>query len=123
MNPADMANFIQDMSELMGTLNSLGLPGLLAILLIGPALVICLILWVNHNSTIRMENVLEAYRKDTQEVVSAFADKYDKVISIQKDLTSQLERYSMQNQTMQTLVINNTTAMEQLKCAVKSITG
>lgn len=123
MNPADMANFIQDMSELMGTLNSLGLPGLLAILLIGPALVICLILWVNHNSTIRMENVLEVYRKDTQEVVSAFADKYDKVISIQKDLTSQLERYSMQNQTMQTLVINNTTAMEQLKCAVKSITG
>ncbi len=58
MNPTDMAVFVQDMGELISTLNALGLPGLLAIVLSGPAVVVCLIVYLNINSSIRMEELI-----------------------------------------------------------------
>ncbi len=123
MNPTDMAVFVQDMGELISTLNALGLPGLLAIVLSGPAVVVCLIVYLNINSSMRMENMLESYREDTQEILLKLNEKSDSFIETQQVLINQINKDSQQNQSLQTLIINNTTAMEQLKCAVKSVIG
>ncbi len=123
MNPTDMAVFVQDMGELISTLNALGLPGLLAIVLSGPAVVVCLIVYLNINSSMRMEKMLESYREDTQEILLKLNEKSDSFIETQQVLINQINKDSQQNQSLQTLIINNTTAMEQLKCAVKSVIG
>ena len=123
MNPTDMAVFVQDMGELISTLNALGLPGLLAIVLSGPAVVVCLIVYLNINSSMRRENMLESYREDTQEILLKLNEKSDSFIETQQVLINQINKDSQQNQSLQTLIINNTTAMEQLKCAVKSVIG
>lgn len=123
MNPTDMAVLVQDMGELISTLNALGLPGLLAIVLSGPAVVVCLIVYLNINSSMRMEKMLESYREDTQEILLKLNEKSDSFIETQQVLINQINKDSQQNQSLQTLIINNTTAMEQLKCAVKSVIG
>ncbi len=67
--------------------------------------------------------MLESYREDTQEILLKLNEKSDSFIETQQVLINQINKDSQQNQSLQTLIINNTTAMEQLKCAVKSVIG
>lgn len=145
MNPSDISMLIEELGGLIQILNSLGLPGFLAIILSGPVVVICLILYLNHQAHIRTEKIIEVYRTDTQEILQRceernennlevyrqdtqkilyeYSERDKKFIELSETLINQIKKENETNKNLQTLVINNTMAMEQLKCAVKSIAG
>ena len=140
MNPSDISMLIEELGGLIQILNSLGLPGFLAIILSG-----CLILYLNHQAHIRTEKIIEVYRTDTQEILQRceernennlevyrqdtqkilyeYSERDKKFIELSETLINQVKKENETNKNLQTLVINNTMAMEQLKCAVKSIAG
>lgn len=123
MNPADMAEFLKSMESIAGFLSTIGIPGMLTVVLSTPALVVALILYLNHSSQIRLEKVVNMYREDSQDIMQQITEKMDKFVDSQDSLLRQLEKESRQNLDLQTLIVNNTMAMEQLKCAIKSVTG
>lgn len=145
MNPSDISMLIEELGGLIQILNSLGLPGFLAIILSGPVVVICLILYLDHHAHIRTEKIIEVYRTDTQEILQRceernennlevyrqdtqkilyeYSERDKKFIELSETLINQVKKENETNKNLQTLVINNTMAMEQLKCAVKSIAG
>lgn len=71
----------------------------------------------------RNESNLEVYRQDTQEILHKYAERDQKFAEFYNVLMNKVKEEHENSQNLQTLVINNTMAMEQLKCAVKSIAG
>lgn len=145
MNTSDLPVLIEELGGLIQILNSVGLPVFLFILFITPVIVVCMILYLNHQSHLRTEKLIEVYRQDTQEVLQRCEERNENNLEMYRQDTQKIlqqheqwnkkfmEAFNVQmnkvkeehetNQNLQTLVINNTMAMEQLKCAVKSITG
>lgn len=145
MNTSDLPVLIEELGGLIQILNSVGLPVFLFILFLTPVIVVCMILYLNHQSHLRTEKLIEVYRQDTQEVLQRCEERNENNLEVYRQDTQKIlqqheqwnkkfmEAFNVQmnkvkeehetNQNLQTLVINNTMAMEQLKCAVKSITG
>ena len=133
MTPAEMTALMKVLQSFATILGDMGLPGLIAILLLGPALVLVLILYMNHLATVRMEKgqaefrkstaeLLEAYRQDTHEIMQIIGTKNDSTIRLHENAIAQIKSTEQHNVILHTLVVNNTTAMEQLKSIIKTIT-
>lgn len=145
MNTSDLPVLIEELGGLIQILNSVGLPVFLFILFLTPVIVVCMILYLNHQSHLRTEKLIEVYRQDTQEVLQRCEERNESNLEVYRQDTQEiLHKYAERDQkfaefynvlmnkvkeehensqNLQTLVINNTMAMEQLKCAVKSIAG
>lgn len=145
MNTSDLPALIEEIGGLIQILNSVGLPVFLIIAFSTPAIVVCMILYLNHQAHMRTEKIIETYRadtqkilreyeernennlavyrQDTQEILQKYAERDQKFMEIYNVLKNKAKEEHETSQNLQTLVVNNTMAMEQLKCAVKSITG
>ena len=80
MGTSEVAALIGALEPLIRGLATVGLPGVLAIVLSGPAFLIAVVVIMSHNSAKRMEKaherfqenmntMLEAYRADTQNIL------------------------------------------------------
>ena len=129
MSSVEMTALLKGMQGFVDVFGQLGLPGLLMMVLLAPALVLMLILYMNHLATVRMEkaqaeyrsssmSLLEAYREDTQNLLQDMGDKHSKLMRVHEDTLLQLKSSLELNAALYTLIINNTTAMEQLKISI-----
>ena len=116
---------------LIESLFALGLPGILRKLAAIPALVIAVVFILDHRHGKRIEMVLEAYRKDTQDVLRAVSEKHEVILremSEKHEETAEFYRknvtlvrnYERMNDTLQALVVNNTRAMEHLSTIIET---
>ena len=143
MTPAEMTALLDVLQSFATILGDMGLPGLIGMLLLGPALVLVLILYMNHLATVRMEKgqagasvrmekgqaefrkstseLLEAYRQDTHEIMQVIGTKHDNITRLHENAIAQIKSTEQHNAILHTLVVNNTTAMEQLKSIITTI--
>ena len=79
----------------------------------------------------RIERVLAAYRQDTQEALQTISGKHEAILremSAKHEETAEFYRknvtlvknYERMNDTLQTLVVNNTRAMEHLSTIIEA---
>lgn len=129
--PPEVAAMITVLRNLLIFLEEIGLPGLLIILIVMPVIVLFLILFMNHLANMRAEKVqaenrkansemLEAYRKDTQEILRQIVNKNEELISSNEKLIIRLKDCEEVRNIMHTMIVNNTTAMEQLTQIIKA---
>lgn len=116
---------------LIESLFSLGLPGIILMLAAIPALVIAVVLILDHRHGKRTEILLEAYRNDTQEVLRAVSEKHEAILRDMSDKHEEtaefyrknvtlVKNYEKMNDILQTLVVNNTRVMERLTVVIET---
>ena len=105
---------------LIQSLFALGLPGILLMLAAIPALVIAVVFILDHRHGKRIEMVLEAYRKDTQDVLRAVSEKHEETAEFYRKNVTLVRNYERMNDTLQALVVNNTRAMEHLSTIIET---
>lgn len=111
---------------------ALGIPGILLGVAAIPALVIGLICWLNYRHEKQVAKVLEAYRADTHQIIEAFTQKHDECLTEFSEKHQQVVTYYNNNvqlvkshekiaEANQTLIVNNTRALEHLCVVVESL--
>ena len=118
----DMSAAISATLPLLEALFSLGVPGVLLMLASIPALVIAVIFILDYKHGKRVSRVLEAYREDTQESLREMNRKHDEVAEYYRKNVTLVKNYERMNDTLQTLVVNNTRAVEHLSTIVETRT-
>ena len=131
MNPADLKAVFDAAIPLITGLASIGLPGLVVMVLAAPALVVVAVLIMSHVATARMERaqerwqesmnaLLEAYRRDTQQIQREMAEKHAEVVSYYHKNVELVKNYERSSEVTQTLIVNNTRVMERLVVVVEA---
>ena len=116
---------------LIESLFALGLPGIILMLAAIPALVIAVVFILDNRHGKRTEMLLEAYRQDTQELLRSMGEKHEAILremSEKHEETAEYYRknvtlvknYERMNDTLQTLVVNNTRATERLTTMIEA---
>ena len=116
---------------LIESLFALGLPGIILMLAAIPALVIAVVFILDYRHGKRTEMLLEAYRQDTQELLRSTGEKHEAILremSEKHEETAEYYRknvtlvknYERMNDTLQTLVVNNTRATERLTTMIEA---
>ena len=116
---------------LIDSLFALGLPGIILMLAAIPALVIAVVFILDYRHGKRTEMLLEAYRQDTQELLRSMGEKHEAILremSEKHEETAEYYRknvtlvknYERMNDTLQTLVVNNTRATERLTTMIEA---
>lgn len=98
---------------------ALGLPGIVLILAAIPALVVALAFVMNHRHARKMESILETYRQDTQRILDDMGSKHAEVAEYYRKNVTLVKNYEKNNEILQTLIVNNTRAMEHLSTIIK----
>lgn len=125
MNPNDIQTLLSAVQTIAAILSSLGVPGLLALALSGPALVIIAVLVMTHISITRMEKsqqiyrdamhqTLEAYRADTQKIVREIGKEHAEAVRFYTDNVELVKDYERIADALHTIIVNNTRATERL---------
>lgn len=131
MNPADLKAVFDAATPIITGLASIGLPGMVAMVLAAPALVIVVMLIMSHVATARMERaqerwqenmnvLLEAYRRDTQQIQREMAEKHAEVVSYYHKNVELVKNYERSTEALQTIIVNNTRVMERLIIVVEA---
>lgn len=116
---------------LIESLFALGLPGIILMLAAIPALVIVVVFVLDHRHGKRIGMVLEAYREDTQESLRVISEKFDvslremnmkhdEVAEYYRKNVTLVKNYEKMTDALQTLVVNNTRAVEHLSTIVET---
>lgn len=98
---------------------ALGLPGVVLMLAAIPALVVALAFVMNYRHAKKMEAILETYRQDTQRILDEMGAKHAEVAEFYRKNVSLVKNYERMTDLLQTLVINNTRAMEHLSTIIE----
>jgi len=125
MNPAELEAVVQSVQSIASVVSQLGLPGLLGLILAGPALVIMAMLYFEHLRNVRqekereeyrkmIESALESYRTDAMNMLGEVSRKHAEIVSFYNDNVSLVKETKRMADSMQTLVVNNTRALERL---------
>lgn len=106
---------------------ALGIPGIILGIAAIPALVTILILWINHRQSKQMAQQMEIYRTDTQNILreqqrilQEMAQKHDEVVTFYKNNVILVKNHERLHEASQTLIINNTRALEHLSVCVEA---
>ena len=129
----DMSAALSAALPLLEALFSLGVPGVRLMLASIPARVIAVIFVLDYKHGKRVGKVLEAYREDTQESLRVMTEKFeaslrelnrkhDEVTEYYRKNVTLVKNYERMNDTLQTLVVNNTRAVEHLSTIVETRT-
>lgn len=116
---------------LIESLFALGVPGIILMLAAIPALVIAVVFILDHRHGKRTEMLLEAYREDTQESLRVMTEKFetslremnkkhDEVAEYYRKNVTLVKNYERMTDALQTLVVNNTRAVEHLSTIVET---
>lgn len=65
--------------------------------------------------------LLEAYRKDTSHILHEIGERHNAALKLHEDSIGKLRSSEENSAVLHTVVVNNTTSMEQLKSVVKTI--
>lgn len=144
MNPQEITALVSALQVIAKVLESLGVPGLLGLALSGPALVLVTIMIIDHSRAKRMEQMqkdyskdmtalvesnrqessrlLEAYRTDTQSVCRELGKEHAEAVRFYNDNVDLVKDYERMADALQTLVVNNTRAVERLITIVEERT-
>lgn len=117
---------------MLESLVALGVPGILLGMAAIPAFVIALICWLNYRHDKQTAKVLEAYRTDTHEILQALSEKHEEcireftvkhqeVVNFYTNNVALVKSHEKLTESNQTLIVNNTRAMERLCVVVESI--
>jgi len=130
------------MQTIAAVLSGLGVPGLIALALAAPALVLVTVLVLDHIRNTRMavmqqefrvdttrildayrnntSKILEAYRVDTQSVCKELGKEHAEAVRFYNDNVELVKDYERMADALQTLVVNNTRAVERLITIVEA---
>lgn len=111
---------------------ALGIPGLLLGMAAIPAIVIALICWLNYRHDKQIARVLDAYRKDTQEILQSMSEKHEEcirefgarhqeVVNFYSNNVALVKNHEKMSDANQQIIINNTRAIEGLRVVVESL--
>jgi len=125
MNAAELDAIVQSVQSIATVVSQLGLPGLMALILAGPALVVMAMLYFEHLRNVRqekereayhamIERALESYRTDSMNMLGEVSRKHAEIVSFYNDNVSLVKETKRMADSMQTLVVNNTRALERL---------
>jgi hypothetical protein len=142
MNPQEIQTLISAMQTIAAVLSGLGVPGLVALALAAPALVLVTVLVLDHIRNTRMaimqqefrtdttrildayrnntSKILEAYRVDTQSVCKELGKEHAEAVRFYNDNVELVKDYERMADALQTLVVNNTRAVERLITIVEA---
>ncbi|SBW07204.1 conserved hypothetical protein [uncultured Desulfovibrio sp.] len=131
MNPAELDTLVQAAQTIAAVLSGLGVPGLVGLALAGPACVLMTVLVLDHKRSARMELaqerfrenvnvVLEAYRADTSSMLHEIGKEHAEVVNFYNDNVELVRGYNRMADAMQTLVVNNTRALERLVTIIET---
>lgn len=131
MDP-QLTAMLTGLMPMLESLVALGVPGILLGMAAIPAFVISLICWLNYRHDKQTAKVLEAYRADTHEILQALSDKHDEcikeftvkhqeVVNFYTNNVALVKSHEKLTESNQTLIVNNTRAMERLCVVVESI--
>ena len=129
----DMSAAINAALPLLEALFSLGVPGIILMLASIPALVIAVIFVLDYKHGKRVSRGLEAYREATQKSLRVITEKFeaslremnmkhDEVAEYYRKNVSLVKNYERMTDALQTLVVNNTRAVEHLSTIVETRT-
>lgn len=132
MNPNEIQAVLAALEPLMAALAAIGLPGLMALIFSAPALVIVVILVMSHAGSRRMEKaqtqfqenmqaMLEAYREDTQSILREVGNRHAEVVQYYHKNVDLVKNYERMTEALQSLVVNNTRAVERLTTIIESM--
>jgi hypothetical protein len=142
MNPQEIQTLISAMQTIAAVLSGLGVPGLVALALAAPALVLVTVLVLDHIRNTRMaimqqefradttrildayrnntSKILDAYRVDTQSVCKELGKEHAEAVRFYNDNVELVKDYERMADALQTLVVNNTRAVERLITIVEA---
>lgn len=105
---------------------ALGLPGIALMVAAIPALVIVIVYLINQRHIRHLERVLENYRADTQRILHEMErrhgdmeEKHAEVAEFYRKNVTLVKNYEKNNDLLQTLIVNNTRAMEHLSTIIE----
>lgn len=98
MNGVEITNLLRVLGIIAGILQQLGVPGLVMLLLGGPAAVLITVLVLNYLSARKQERVLEVYRADMAKVVAAAQEASFRQLEIYRADTQAIVRELGENQ-------------------------
>ncbi len=120
MGATELSAAISAAEPLIKSLIALGLPGIILVLAAIPTLAIVAVFIMNNRQAQRMERMLETYRKDTQRILDDMGEKHAEVSEFYRKNVSLVKNYERMNDTLQTLVVNNTRAVEHLSTIIET---
>lgn len=142
MNPQEITALVSALQIIAKVLGALGVPGLLALAFSGPAVVLVVILVLEHGRSRRMEQmhkefrgdmssmvechrketaqILDAYRTDTQSVCRELGKEHAEAVRFYNDNVELVKDYERVADALQTLVVNNTRAVERLVTIIEA---
>jgi len=98
VNPAEVSQILRVLGIIAGILQQLGVPGLVMLLLGGPAAVLITVLVLNFLAARKQEKVLELYRADMAKVVAEAQEASSRQLEVYRADTQAIVRELGENQ-------------------------
>ncbi len=120
MGATEVSAAISAAEPLIRSLIALGVPGMLLMLAAIPMLAVIVAFVMNSRHAKRMEAILEAYRRDTEKILDEMGEKHAEVAEFYRKNVTLVKNYERMTESLQTLVVNNTRAMEHLSTIIEA---
>jgi len=125
MNPADLTQTLEALTAFAKVIDALGIPGIVALVVSGPLLMLCSLYLVefrrNQGMTTMVDDIrtetrtlLDSYRADTQNVLRQLGENQKKTDQYYRDNVELVKGYGMISRNQQDVIIGNTRAIERL---------
>jgi len=125
MNSLETTRLADALAAIAGMLEQMGLPGLVALLLMGPGLVLCALIMVEYHRGRRTQEsmeaaraearaVLEIYRADTRRILHDLGEGIQQNVRFYRDNVELVKQYDLLAKNLQDVVVSNTRATERL---------
>lgn len=125
MNGVDMAQLVDALTKIASVLNSLGVPGLVALAFAGPAAVLCVILAIDYHRSRKTQELLEMFRAETRSLLEIYRGDSSSLVrelgnyqretaQYYRDNVELVKQYERVAANLQDVVVMNTRTMERL---------
>ena len=132
MNPADLHTLVAALQTIAAVLSGLGVPGLIALGLSGPVVVLVTVLVLDAHRHSRMEKMhqesrsdshkmLEAYREDLHKMHHDYSNKHADMSRYYENNVMLVKNYEKLTEALQSLVVNNTRTAERPITIIESM--
>lgn len=132
MTPQEISALLSAAQTIATVLSGLGVPGLLALGLAGPVVVLATVLVLDFMRHVRMEKMQQDFRRDAQATLEAYradmaafhaaaGEKHAAVSRYYENNVTLVKSYEQYVEALQTLVVNNTRSVERLVIIIETL--
>ena len=125
MTAVDLDALVTALTKIAEVLELLGIPGLVALVLLGPALVLCALIMVEYHRSRRVQESMEAaraearavlniYREDTRRILHDLGEGIQQNVQFYRNNVELVKEYEKLSKNLQDVVVSNTRATERL---------